>query len=230
MAQSSKKARRSDWTAKAVLAALRKHASARDREGMARFGIQASRALGVRIPVLRKLARDIGRDHALALELWKTGVHEARILAGMVDDPAAVTETQMEAWAAEFDSWDLTDQVCGNLFDKTAFAYAKAEEWAGRREEFVKRAGFALVAWLAWHDKEAADSAFERFLPIIEREAADGRNFVKKAVSWALRHIGKHRPALLKRALVVAKRLGKSGEPAARWVGKDAFKDLSRKR
>ena len=148
----------------------------------------------------------------------------------MVDDPAAVTEKQMEAWAAAFDSWDLTDQVCGNLFDKTPFAYAKAEEWSAREEEFVKRAGFALVAWLAWHDGDGPDSAFERFLPLIEREAGDGRNYVKKALSWALRHIGKHRPGLFRRALAVAQRLERSDDPAARWVGKDALKDLSRRR
>ena len=199
-------------------------------KGMSRFGINPENTYGVSIPNLRKIAKESGKNHVLAQELWASGIHEAKILASMIDDPKEVIEEQMEVWVRGFDSWDVCDQVCMNLFDKVPLAWQKVSEWAEREEEFVKRAAFALIAWLAWHDKEAADSAFERYLPIIEREAADGRNFAKKAVSWALRHIGKHRPALLKRALAAAKRLAKSSEPAARWVGKDTLKDLSRLR
>jgi 3-methyladenine DNA glycosylase AlkD len=197
------------------------------REGMARFGINPDRALGVRIPDLRRLAKEIGTDHRLALALWRSGLHEARILASMIDDPEKVTETQMESWARDFDSWDLCDQCCGNLFDKTPFAYRKATEWAGREEEFVKRAGFALMAWAAVHDKRSADRAFLRFLPIIEREAGDDRNFVKKAVNWSLRQIGKRNRRLQREAMAAARRLAKSDTPSARWIGTDAVRELS---
>lgn len=193
---------------------------------MARFGINPDRALGVRIPDLRTLAREIGTDHSLALRLWRTGVHEARILAGMIDDPARVTERQMESWARSFDSWDICDQVCMNLFDKTPLAWSKAAEWAGRDEEFVKRAGFALMACLAVHDKGAGDGAFRRFLPSIEREAGDDRNFVKKAVNWALRQIGKRNGRLRRDALRAARRLAENESRAARWVGRDALREL----
>jgi len=209
-----------------VLARLRSMARPGGREGMARFGINPDRALGVRIPDLRTLAREIGTDHPLALRLWRTGVHEARILAGMIDDPARVTERQMESWARSFDSWDLCDQVCMNLFDKAPLAWSKAAEWAGRDEEFVKRAGFALMACLAVHDKGAGDEAFRRFLPSIEREAGDDRNFVKKAVNWALRQIGKRNGRLRRDVLRVARRLAEADSRAARWVGRDALREL----
>lgn len=194
---------------------------------MARFGINPDRALGVRVPDLRRLSKEIGTDHRLALALWKTGLHEARILASMVDDPAAVTEAQMEAWVGDFDSWDLCDQCCGNLFDKTPFAYTKSIEWATRDEEFPKRAGFALMAWAAVHDKRAEDRVFLDFLPVIEREAGDERNFVKKAVNWALRQIGKRNRRLHHAALAAAKRLSKRNDSrAARWIGTDASREL----
>jgi 3-methyladenine DNA glycosylase AlkD len=195
---------------------------------MARFGINPDRALGVRVPDLRRLSKEIGTDHRLALALWKTGLHEARILASMVDDPAEVTEAQMEAWVGDFDSWDLCDQCCGNLFDKTPFAFVKAIEWATRDEEFPKRAGFALMAWAAVHDKRAEDRVFLDFLPIIEREAGDERNFVKKAGNWALRQIGKRNPRLHRAALAAAKRMSKRNDSlAARWIGTDAVRELS---
>jgi 3-methyladenine DNA glycosylase AlkD len=146
------------------------------REGMARFGINTSTALGIKVTQLRPLARQLGRSHELAGQLWDTGVHEARILASMVEEPKAVTQKQMESWAAEFNSWDLVDQCCGNLFDKTPMAWDKAVEWSARKEEFVKRAGFALMATLAVHAKNQPDQRLEQFLPIIEREAADERN------------------------------------------------------
>jgi 3-methyladenine DNA glycosylase AlkD len=194
---------------------------------MARFGINAERALGVRIPDLRRLAREIGIDHGLALAMWRTGIHEARILASMIEDPARVTERQMERWVGEFDSWDLCDQVCGNLFDRTRFARRKARQWAAREEEFVKRAAFALVAWMAVHDREADDRFFLGFLPVIERHGGDDRNFVKKAVNWALRQIGKRNRSLNRAAVQVARRLARSDDGAARWVGADAVRELT---
>ncbi len=163
---------------------------------MSRFGIQTSKALGVSIPQIRDLAKKIGIDHELAQQLWITGIHEARILATMVDDPAKVSEGQMDKWALDFDSWDVVDGCCGNLFDKTKFAIGKAHEWSKRKEEYVKRAGFVLMAELAVHDKKASNKTFLDFLPVIVREASDERNFVKKAVNWAVRQIGKRNSAL----------------------------------
>jgi 3-methyladenine DNA glycosylase AlkD len=196
------------------------------REGQARFGIQTRRAFGVSVPKIRAIARREGRDHDLALELWASGFHESRLLATFVDDPEAVTEAQMEAWAAEFDSWDLVDQCCANLFDRTPWAYRKAVEWAGREEEFVKRAGFAMMAALAVHDKGAPDERFHPFLPLIEREAGDARNFVKKAVNWALRGIGKRSRALNALSVETAVRIQANGTGAARWVASDALREL----
>ena len=195
-------------------------------EGMARYGINPEKALGVSIPNLRKLAREAGRDHVLALELWGSGVHEARILAGMVDDPKAVTEQQMEAWVAGFDSWDVCDQACMNLFWLTPFAYDKCFEWSARAEEFVKRAGFALMARLAWSDKSATDERIAEFLPVIKREATDERNFVKKAVNWALRQTGKRNVALNRLAIETSKEILALDTRAARWVASNALKEL----
>ncbi len=210
-----------------ILDELRTLGDPAGREGMARFGIKAERALGIRIPALRAIAKRVGRDHALAAELWASGIHEARILACFVDDPAEVTPEQMEAWAAAFDSWDLVDQCCGNLFDRTPFAWAKAVEWGERPEEFVKRAGFALMAALAVHDNRASDGRFVAFLPIIEREAGDRRTFVRKAVNWALREIGKRNPALNEKAVETARRILDAGERSARWVASDALRELT---
>jgi 3-methyladenine DNA glycosylase AlkD len=195
-------------------------------EGMARYGIKPDRALGVSIPKLRKLAKETGKDHALAGGLWSSGIHEARILAGMVDNPVAVTESQMEEWVAQFDSWDLCDQVCMNLFWLTPFAYDKCFEWAGRDEEFVKRAGFALMARLAWSDKDAGDDRIAGFLPVIKREATDGRNFVKKAINWALRQVGKRNAALNSLAISTAEEILELDSKAARWVATNALKEL----
>ncbi|MEW5985538.1 MAG: DNA alkylation repair protein [Chloroflexota bacterium] len=198
-------------------------------EGMARFGISSTNTLGVSIPNLRQLARPIGRDHHLAQQLWDSGLHEGRILAAFVDDPAQVTDEQMERWVKDFDSWDVCDQVCSSLFDRTPMTYGKAAEWSGRPEEFVKRAGFALMAALAWHDKKAADSAFEPFFALIEREAADERNYVKKAVNWALRQMGKRSPYLNQRAIETARTLQTMNSRAARWIAADALRELTRK-
>ena len=173
------------------------------------------------------MARDIGKDHALAQQLWSSGIHEARILAGMIDEPKKVTGEQMESWAADFDSWDICDQVCSNLFDKTEFAYQKAHEWSGRKEEFVKRAGFVLMAVLSVHDKRAGDEKFMEFLPIIKREAVDDRNFVKKAVNWALRQIGKRNLKLNRAAVETAKEVQGLDSKAARWIASDALRELS---
>lgn len=200
----------------------------RNRDGMKRFGISVENAVGVSMTELRKFARPLGHDHKLAQELWRSGIHEARILASIVDEPARVTKAQMERWIRAFDSWDLCDQVCMNLFDKTPFAYEKAIEWSERKPEFQKRAGFALMACLAWHDRESPDSRFRDFLPFIEREGGDERNFVKKAVNWALRQIGKRSPGLRRSAVASAKRIAKQESRSAKWIASDAIRELSK--
>jgi 3-methyladenine DNA glycosylase AlkD len=196
---------------------------------MARFGIAPAQAFGVPSEPIRRLARGIGRDSALAAQLWDTGVHEARILAALVIDPVSMTRKEMERWARDFDSWAVCDHCCIHLFRKTAFAWDKAILWSGRRQEYVKRAGFALMATLAVHDKQASDRAFLALLAIIEREAADARNFVSKAVNWALRQIGKRNPALGGAAMETASRLRQSESPSARWIGADAMRELKAK-
>lgn len=195
--------------------------------GMARFGIVCGRAYGVRIPELRRIAKEAGRDHPLALRLWEDECRETRILAGMIAEPAKVTESLMESWAAAFDNWETCDQVCMNLFEKTPFAWGKAIAWAGREEEFVKRAGFVLMARLAVSDKKASDGRFEAFFPLIRREANDGRNYVKKAVNWALRQIGKRNRRLHRRALAVAEEIGAMESKSARWIAADALRELT---
>ncbi len=210
----------------AVLAQLQSLARPDQLEGMARFGMSTGQRLGVAVPTLRRLAKQIGQDHALALELWQSGIADARILASMVADPAALTAEQMEAWVAGFDSWDVCDQVCMNLFEKSPHARAKIQEWAQRDEEFVKRAAFALIACLAWHDKQAPDSEFIGYLPLIARGATDGRNFVKKAVNWALRHIGKRNRALNQAAIDAARQIRQMDAKAARWIAADALREL----
>ena len=211
-----------------VITQLKRLARPGNLVGMARYGMNPEGRLGLPVPVMRRIAKQAGRDHRLALDLWKSGIAEARMVASMVDDPARVTPAQMDRWVRGFTSWDVCDQVCGNLFDKTPYAWAKAREWAKRKEEFVKRAGFALMACLAWHDKTAPDSGFIGFFPFIRSGAADERNFVKKSVSWALRNIGKRNPRLRRAALAEARALRKAESPAARWVGADAERELSR--
>src|SRR5208282_4691478 len=199
----------------AIIARLRSLGSRRNAAGQRRFGITPSALqLGVPIPELRRIARPHRRDHALALALWSAGIHEARILAAYVDDPARVTRRQMEAWARGFDSWDVCDQVCGNLFDRTPHAAAKAAAWSARRREFTKRAGFALMAGLAVHRRDLPDRVFLRFLPLIRRQAGDGRNFVRKAANWALRQIGKRSPRLRRAAVAEARRIARLGTPS----------------
>ena len=209
-----------------LVAHLKNKGSERNKEGMARFGINVENAAGVSVTEIRRLARNIGPHHALALDLWKSGLHEARILAGIIDDPARVTERQMDEWVRDFDSWDLCDQVCGNLFDKTQFASKKAMEWSSRKEEYVKRAGFALMACLAVHDKKSGKGAFEKFFPVIIRECRDDRNYVKKAVNWALRQIGKRSLTLNREALDVCARIAAIDSPAAKWIASNAKWEL----
>ena len=196
---------------------------------MGRFGINPEKAYGVSIPNLRKMAREIGRNHLLAQRLWSSGIHEARMLASMIENPEEITVEQMEGWVKDLDSWDVCDQCCSNLFDKTAFAYQKAVEWSSRSEEFVRRAGFVLMACLAVHDKKAKDKAFLKFLPIIERGAVDERNFVKKAVNWALRQIGKRNRNLNRKAVETAKAIQRVEVKSAKWIASDALRELNSK-
>jgi 3-methyladenine DNA glycosylase AlkD len=210
----------------AILRQLESLANADNVAGMARYGISVRNTLGVSMPALRQMARPLGKNHGLAQALWASEVHEARILAALIDDPAAVTRHQMDAWANDFDSWDVCDQCCGNLFDKTSWAYPQALRWSRARKPFVKRAGFVLMAALAVHDKKASDQAFLDFLPIIEQQASDERNFVKKAVNWALRQIGKRTRALNAAAIDSALRIQTLASPAARWIAADALREL----
>lgn len=209
-----------------VLAELRSMESARNREGMARYGINTTRALGVSVARLRAIAGRLGRDHRLAEALWASELHEARILASMLADPMALSPRNMDRWARDLDSWDLCDQVCANLFERTPHARRKALLWSRRRQEFVKRAGFSLMARLAVSRKGLPDSAFTPMFQAIRREANDERNYVKKAVSWALRQIGKRNTALRAKALAEAARLRRSSSASARWIGADAVRDL----
>jgi 3-methyladenine DNA glycosylase AlkD len=198
--------------------------------GMARFGIVAKRAFGVSAPVLKNLAKEIKRQaenrHKLALELWESGIHEARVIAYLIDNPKEVTDKQMESWAADFDNWAICDGACGHLFCKTEFAYEKAFEWSAREAEFVKRAGLVLPAWLAVHDKKAGDERIAQFLPMLERNANDDRNFIKKAVNWSLRQIGKRSLKLNGLAVETAERIKSQNTKAARWIAADALREL----
>jgi len=196
-------------------------------KGMARFGINPENTYGVSIPNLRKMAKEAGKDHALARQLWTSGIHEARILASMIDAPKVVTEEQMEAWVKDFDSWDVCDQVCMNLFEKVPLAWKKITDWSEQEEEFVKRTAFALMACLAWHDKKAVDEKFIELLPVIIKGSTDERNFVRKAVNWALRNIGKRNLSLNKAAINAAKEIQRIDSKAARWIASDAIRELT---
>lgn len=211
-----------------VIANLRAMANPASLEGMAHFGIATGNSLGgISAPQLHKFAREIGRNHELAEGLWASGIHEARLLACLVDEPKMVTEEQMERWVSDFDSWDICDCCCGYLFDRTPFSYRKPFEWSSREEEFVKRAAFSLIAYLAVHDKRAPDERFIEFLPLIKREATDSRNFVKKAVNWALRQIGKRNKALNEIAIETAQQLRETGDRSAKWIAADALRELT---
>ena len=210
-----------------VLTWLERHSTKRTLEGMARYAIPSDNALGVSVSDIRVLAKRLGRNHELAAALWGTGCYEARMLTSFVDDPALVTPAQMNRWAREFDNWAIVDTLCFHLFDRTPHAWAKVREWSDRREEFVKRAAFALLWGLTVHDKSATDAQFVESLAFIERAAADERNFVKKAVNMALRAIGKRNPTLNAAAVATARRLASSTQATERWVGKDALRELT---
>ena len=214
-------------TSAELIADLRSRKNPLNVAGQRRFGITPkTEQLGIAIPYLRQLARAHRKNHALALELWSSGIHEARLLAAFIDDPKKVSRSQMDAWARSFDSWDICDQVCSNLFDCTPFALQKVHQWSGKQGEFVKRAGFVLMAALAIHAKNLPDDVFVGFLPIIRREATDDRNFVRKAVNWALRQIGKRNPRLRRAAIAESKAITKIDSRAARWIAKDALREL----
>jgi len=209
-----------------ALAKLKAKAKPDQLEGMARYGMAVERRLGVSVPEMRKIAKEVGKDHSLALELWETGIVEARIFAAMIDEADRVTEKQMEDWVKEINSWDVCDQVCMNLFEKTPLAWKKILDWSEREEEFVKRTAFALIACLAWHDKKAGDEKFTNLFPVIKRGSTDERNFVKKAVNWALRNIGKRNPNLNKAAIELAKEIQQTNSKTARWIASDAVREL----
>ena len=210
-----------------VLDELSRMADPSRLSGMARYGIATERAFGITVTQLRGYARTLGRDQELAAELWDSGVHEARLLATMVAEPALVTEVQVDAWIRDVDSWDLCDGLCGNLVDRTPFALDKVVEWTARDEEFVKRAGFALIAWMAVHRKDLNDGCFEAFLPTIREGSTDERNYVKKAVNWALRQIGKRSEGLNRRSIETARDIQRMDSRAARWIATDALRELT---
>ena len=217
-------------TAAEIIEELRSIGAPENVAGMARFGIVTREAFGVSAPDLKQIAKRARKDtadrHALASELWETGVHEARAVAYLTDDPKQVTANQMESWASDFDNWAITDGTCGHLFCRSPLAYAKAFEWSGRDEEFVKRAGIVLMAWLAVHDKKAADEKIAEFLPVLESLSDDDRNFVKKAVNWSLRQIGKRSSYLNRLAIQTAERINLQGTKPARWIASDALREL----
>jgi 3-methyladenine DNA glycosylase AlkD len=210
-----------------IISKLHSLANPENAKGMARYGINQKNNLGISIYQLRPLAKEIGRNHALALRLWNSKIHDARLLACFIDDPEEVTIEQMDRWAGDFDSWDICDQACTSLFDLSSLAYEKVYQWADHKKEFVKRAAFSLIAGLAVHDKNAMDKDFERFLPLLVKHAIDERNYVKKAVNWALRNIGKRNLHLNKEALKIAKEIQKMNSKSARWIASDAIRELT---
>ena len=213
-----------------VLKRLESLADPQNAQGMERFGIVTQKTYGISAPVLKAFAKEVKKSaadrHLLALELWETGVYDARAVAFLIDDPKQVTKKQMDLWAADFDNWATVDGTCGYLFCRTPFAHEKAVEWSAKKPEFIKRAGFSLMAYLAVHDKGAPDKRLTDFLPIIEREACDERNFVKKAVNWALRQIGKRNLRLNQLAIDSAKRIKEQNTQPARWIAADALREL----
>jgi 3-methyladenine DNA glycosylase AlkD len=214
------------WTKAAVLRELKEVADPQVRAKMAYFGVHVPKAHGISAPVLHLFAKQIGKDHQLAKQLWATGVHEARILATLIGESEKVTAAEMDRWARDFDSWDVVDAACCYLYAQAKPAWKKTAEWSRRPEEFVKRASFSLAAYLAYKDKAAPDARFMQFLRVIEREAHDERNFVKKAVNWALRNIGKRNVRLNREAIRAAERIREQGSRSARWIAADALREL----
>ncbi len=209
-----------------IIDQLRAKARPDQLPGMARYGIKIEHRLGVQIPEIRRIARETGKNHQLALDLWRTGIAEARILAGMIDEPEKLTEQQMNDWVNDIDSWDIGDQTCMNLFEKTSLAWKKIRDWSQQPEEFVKRTAFGLLACLAWHDKVAADDEFTALFPVIAQGSQDERNSIKKAVSWALRNIGKRNQHLNKEALALALKIRQTDTRASKWVANDVTREL----
>ncbi len=215
-------------TVEEIIKKLKTYDSAKNREGMTRFGITGKKIIGgPNMPALRKMGREIGKNHQLALELWNSEIYEARMLAAFVDDPAEVTESQMEEWVGDFDSWAICDTVCGSLLDKPPFAHKKALQFVKNDEEFVRRAGFVIITWLAVHDKKLDDEVFIKFLPTIKKYSTDDRNFVRKAVNWCLRTIGKRNKELNKKAIEAAEEINQINSKSARWIANDAIRELN---
>ena len=214
------------WTVRRAVAELRRHGLRRNVEGMARFGIRAKRVYGVSKPRMDEIARKIGKNHALGLKLWETKIHDARLLGMLISEAQKVTSGQMERWVRDFDNWDVCDGTCCHLFVDAKPAWEKALAWSRHKKEFEKRAGFALAAFLAVHDKAASDAPFRKYLKAIEREAWDERNFVRKAVNWTLRNIGKRNRRLNQEAIACAERIRESGTSAGRWIAADALREL----
>jgi 3-methyladenine DNA glycosylase AlkD len=218
--------RSEEWTVRRAVDELMRHGNRRNVEGMARFGIKGKKICGVSKPQLDAIAKRIGNNHDLGLQLWETKIHDARLLGMLISDPSQVTLAQMERWVRHFDNWDVCDGTCCHLFVDATPAWTKAFAWTKRRKEFEKRAGFALAAYLAIHDKQASDAPFRKFLKCIERESWDDRNFVRKAVNWALRNIGKRNTQLNRYAIATAERIRRKGTPAGRWISSDALREL----
>jgi 3-methyladenine DNA glycosylase AlkD len=214
------------WTKEAVLRELKEVADPRVREKMAYFGVNVPKAHGISAPVLHTFARHIGKDHDLAEQLWQSGIHEAKILATLLGEPEKVTSAQMERWVRDFDSWDVVDAACCYLYASASPAWEKIYEWSTREKEFEKRAAFSLAAYLSYKDKSSPDARFEKFLRVIEREAHDERNFVRKAVNWALRNFGKRNFHLNRAAIAMAEKIRKQDSSAARWIAADALREL----
>ena len=210
-----------------VIMQLKKTGDPKNIEGMGRFGIKTENNLGNSVTTLRNYAKKIGKDHNLAVKLWESGIRDARMVAACIEDPKTVSEDQIDIWVMDFDSWDICDHCCGHLFDKTPFAYKKAKEWTQRTGEFQKRAGFSLMAWLAIHDKKVDDKNFKEFLTIIKKESTDKRNYVKKAVNWALRNIGKRNITMNKKAIQIAREIQKIDSKSAKWIASDAIRELT---
>ena len=213
-------------TAKEIILELKKNTNLKNIEGMARFGINVEKAFGLSTPLMRKMAKQLGVNHNLALELWETGYHEARHIASMIDDPKLVTKSQMNKWVRDFNSWDICDGTCSNLFRKTSFAIEKIFEWCDKKEEYIRRAGFSLMCYVAVHDKRRDDEDFLQFFPLIKKHSLDERNFVKKAVNWSLRQIGKRSKFLNKEALKLAYEIQRLNSKSARWIANDAIREL----
>lgn len=212
---------------KEIIKHLKSMSNPRNVEGMARYGINPKNNLGIQIYKLRAIAKEIGKDHEIAIRLWDSGIHDARLLAVFIEEMDKVTSKQMDSWARDFDSWDVCDQACTSLFDQTPYAWKKIYEWAEREEEFVKRAAFSIIAGLAVHDKKASDDDFEKLFLLIKKHADDERNYVKKAVNWALRNMGKRNISMNKKAIKTAKEIQKINSKTAKWIASDSIRELT---